>query len=140
MDNSIVLITKYLSKAKVKFTKLFLFVFLILYACSNNPSEIDAKRVLENGAKGLCKIVSFKKINGQLGEMYGAKVYIIEYEAEIELVKDTTGISLENIHFFEEHIERYAKGIDNNNTIKLQGVLTFAKTEKGWKGEDGNIY
>jgi hypothetical protein len=149
------------------------------------------------------RIVNFQKTNAQKGELTGIKFYKVEYEAEIEFLRevweDTAEKSrefiypvskeyatnkvykplmeicnetLENAKLYpgkewdnlltEEKtnldlILRIPDGPLNKMQIrllseqdiviyhpgerkKIKGTLFFNMTEKGWRGEDGNIY
>lgn len=99
------------------------------------PSQSDGEKVFKhtNGAikRGIWKLHSFSKTNGQQGEVFGVKVYRLDYAAELEYAQDepdafgnTGGSGL------------HKKG----DIVKRNGSLRFEKTEKGWKGQDGEIY
>jgi hypothetical protein len=114
-----------------------------LVGCSTTPSISDGKKVLENKNKykgaSLIKVVSFHKTNAQKGEFLGVEVYELEFEAEIEYLadvkKDPFG-GLVPINEFCFLCTTHKKG----ERQKIVGSLTFEKTEKGWRGEDGKIY
>lgn len=69
----------------------------MLLSCNGTPtpSELTARKVFENKGpvkslinEGAIRVNSFKKTNGQMTEVNGAKMYKMEFEAEIESLKD----------------------------------------------------
>ena len=103
-------------------------------ACSSLPSESDAEQVFANKWKkkidqGIVRINSFEKTNGQESEVSGVKIYEIEYQAELEYLKDNKPALLKK-----------AIGSNKGNIKNPSGTIRFEKTEKGWKGQDGNVY
>ena len=75
---------------------------------------------------GKVRINKFKKTNGQSGK----GVYIFEYSAEAEVLKAIKKTSP------YVSVCTYEKG----EIIQEEGTLRFEMTERGWRGEDGNIY
>ncbi|MFH1231346.1 MAG: thermonuclease family protein [Planctomycetota bacterium] len=103
----------------------------------DNPDANDGQSVLESSLKGLVKVVSFKKTDGQAGEVFGVKQYALMYEAEIECLVDCfVNPSLGGI--------RKAEGMgimevrkNRGDHIGMKGQINFEKTEKGWNGKMG---
>ncbi len=100
-------------------------------------STEDAKRVFENRRNqgmdidwtyhlndGKIRINKFEKTNGQSG----IGVYIFEYSAEMEV--------LETI---EKTSNIFSRSYEKGEIIQDEGSLRFEMTERGWRGEDGNI-
>lgn len=54
----------------------------------------------------------------------------MEYEAEYECLESVSPLDLLNI----------CVGKRPGDTVTQRGSLTFEETERGWRGEDGNIY
>ncbi|MBL4734330.1 MAG: hypothetical protein JKY18_03145 [Flavobacteriales bacterium] len=113
---------------------IILFGMLVFSSCSSLPSEGDAQLVFENRWRkkideGVLRINSFEKVNGQESEVSGVQIYEIEYQAEIEYLKDNKPDFLKK-----------AVGTNKGNIKNPTGKIRFEKTEKGWKGQDGNIY
>ena len=107
---------------------------LLFPACSTLPSENDAEDVFGNRWKnkidrGEVRINSFDKINGQELEILGVKIYKIEFEVEMEYLKDN-----------KPEFLKKAVGTDKGKIKYLKGTIRFEKTERGWKGPDGNLY
>jgi len=125
------------------------FVFVVYKsAFETYPSEAHARRFFDKQNReqingGVIEVLRFKKINGQSSEINGIRLYTIEYEAEV----------------------KYPKGINSNcggpgfagwdcwfatlgggqvkqkgEVEKVRDKITFERTEKGWKGPDGDIY
>jgi len=86
---------------------------------ASDPSEGDTRVVFEHQRPefqtGAAKLLTFKKVNAESQEIVGVIVHFAEYEAEIEYP---------------------ARG----ETETLTGQITFKLTDKGWLGEDGQLY
>ena len=125
-------------------------VFVSLFVCGCGggiPSEADAKAVYMNGlpanglpsgrsfseVEGLAKLINFEKVNGRMGSNRGTDMYVLEAVATFECLKDVGG---EKSYFGGESEIICRKG----EHIKDATTIRFLRTEKGWKGEDGNIY
>lgn len=87
------------------YSTLIILLFSIV-SCNSKPSETDGCLALEKEYSG-CKIINFKKTNGQKVELMGAEGYKMEYTAEINC----------GYNFVE----------------KTDGTIIFEKTEKGWR-------
>jgi hypothetical protein len=118
-------------------------------ACSGSsvPTEANARTVFENQLgkvlkDGTVRIIYFRKVNGQSGDKAGIRFYILDYKAEIEYPNGqntqcftkSAGWECAQMNVF--HVKAHQKG----EKIKRHGEITFEKTEKGWMGQDGNIY
>ena len=130
-------------------------VTLFLAGCSGPPSERAGRQILEkriheaqDESKGLIKLVSFRKTNATV---HGSD-YVMEYEVEIEFTDNVTvykdmmpfwasrGSPKElldkRLIVFSSPLIEKRKGEKRTCT----GALRFEKTERGWRGEDGNVY
>lgn len=123
-----------------------------LSGCSSRPSDSAGRSVLENAYKNIVKISSFKKTNAQEGNAFGVSVYEMEYEATVEYISNACEIG------FGRAIEGGLGGVspisDKPSPLEcmagrihkkgeketIKGKLVFEKTEKGWKGPDGQLY
>ncbi len=120
----------------------------LLGACTHGtPSEGDGKKVFENlleHGRG-AKVASFKKVNGQQVEQFGVKAYSLDFEAMVEYPKGFHPECI-NAHGMQGlACMRYLSGPDDRflkegAKQKIAGSINFMQTEKGWKGEDGNVY
>jgi hypothetical protein len=119
-----------------------IFLFFFSGCAAKDPSEVDAQKVFGNKwawhiNNGNLEILSFKKVKGHVAEKVGVQFYTIEYVAEIKAVNlkltDWQRLRLEG------SVEKQ-KDIPDGEILKLWGQVSFAKTKKGWKGEDGEIY
>lgn len=139
---------------------LILLIFLVIISgCSTKPSDKDGRQVLENlleeQTKGKVKLVDFKKLNAEEGELMGVKLYGIEFEAEVEFLEEcyyrvreefldgiTPGIVIDKpMRFGWGEVNMFGlKKAHPSMREKLSGKLLFEKTEKGWKGMDGKVY
>lgn len=139
-----------------------LWFILLLSGCTNYPSERDARNAFESHIKrnisdividkkqindGVIEILSFRKVNAQMREESGVKIYVLEYEAEIRYPK---GINLKYKHCLDTStfqgwdcylmLMNGLKVRDKGQSEKLKDKIVFEKTEKGWRDKLGNIY
>lgn len=124
----------------------------MLVGCSGKPSEGMGQKALDHQiqtqSKGQIKLMSFHKTNGTGDD----KVYAVEYEAEIEFQTDgywTHGGAMVPFGFAAQispYDRMMAAGmgaiteVHKGQRQTINGALQFVKTEKGWQGEDGQIY
>lgn len=94
---------------------------------------------------------SFAKTNGKDLNVFGQNVYILEYKATVDVIASVTGLTP---GFQERCADELAKKLDlmicakripdvlqgNRQTLSLIGEVRFEQTERGWKGEDGQLY
>jgi hypothetical protein len=126
-------------------------VALFLAGCSGPPSESVGKQIVEkeiqDKSKGLMKLVSFRKTNATGGDGF----YVMEYEVEVAFTDDATvpTSAFAAGPFFADRGFTKANQLDlplssiqkrKGETMKRASTLTFKKTEKGWRGPDGNVY
>jgi len=104
----------------------------------SSPTESDARAVLENQLgksfqDGTIKIKSFKKVNGLLREFGGAKIYTLEYEAEIEYPNgiNTKCISKNGKFMGWDCWQKETHEIGEK--VKMHDEITFTLKEKGWE-------
>ncbi len=119
---------------------LIMSVLLVLAGCSSNPSETDAKAILEKNLNELAKrpenkgveikLKSFKKTNGLPQEANGVKFYTLSYEAEFECSNDI--IKYDELSGIKT--PKYKRGLNQK-----KGEITFKKSEKGW-AQEGIFY
>ena len=114
---------------------------VLLAGCSSRPSESTGRAVLQNAiateSKGMIKLVSFRKTNGTGGGTY----YHMEYEAQIEF--SATGTWYPLYLFTVGQVEPpppLGHNVSAGHRETVQGSLSFEKTERGWRGQDGNVY
>ena len=132
------------SKLKIGLSHLSCLLFaslLLSVGCGgmSKPSENDAKTVLSHRSPplqiGVARIKSFQKTNGQEQEMFGVKVYQLDYSAEVEWVELTPQAAA--AAYANNPSWKEPPGYVDKET----GSFHFSKTEKGWKcQEDGQIY
>jgi hypothetical protein len=106
---------------------------ILLLACSSGlPSESDGKRFLENQGKKTYKVKTFTKTNG----VGTTNSYSLEYEAQVECIEVNVNPPYPTLlqNEFDVACEKVGE------LKKLTGKIQFNKTEKGWRGEDGEIY
>jgi hypothetical protein len=135
-------------------------VFVGCGARSDTPSEPSVRagfeRELQEHGNGLIRLVRFTKTNGQAGEMMGVKFYQMEYEAEIEALgpciwgQKTVGFSDRLVVWARPRAEderaSWAEAFEGAKIGKkgeravIKRRLRFEKTERGWRGQDGQIY
>jgi hypothetical protein len=139
--------TKLLSKIVLYFSMTILLAFLV--GCSSTPSASDGKKVLADTihqqSKGLIKLVSFNKTNGQSAEVMGTKQYSMEYDAEIEFLEDCYwGGFLGGFEAIKPNPGAFGeianlmggkRPAKKGQHEKIKGKIQFEKTEKGWRGQ-----
>lgn len=139
--------TKTLSKIMLCLSITLLLVLLV--GCSSTPSASDGEKILvdtiQKQSNGLIKLSSFKKTNGQSGEMMGVKLYSMEYDAEIEFQEDCYwgGFlgGFEAIRPNPGALGEVANRMGGRRPAKkgqhekIKGKIQFEKTEKGWRGQ-----
>lgn len=133
--------------SRMRWTSLLVLSTLLSFqiACSSAPSQSDARDVLmskyqDEIENGLVILESFSKVNSQQGEMFGVKFYVVEYEAQIRWPKGLNTECLGDNSQFKGWDCWMKEARAPGKIEKLQGNLTFEKTERGWKGENGEIY
>ena len=95
------------------------------------PTEKDGEQVWHNLLKkdhGI-ELLSFKKINGQLEGSH----YLLHFEAQVRYLDN-------NIH---DPVAAAGVGIRAGRAGKVETVRAsyeFQKMEKGWQGQDGQLY
>lgn len=117
---------------------------ILTIACSSSfPSESDGRKVLESiAAKGdfrgpLYSVKSFTKTNATDSERYQ-----LEFEADVEC-KRVNEVPVAAPGSFQGSLilsEFDVVCSQVGEVKKLKGTLAFEKTEKGWRGRDGQIY
>jgi len=134
---------------------LVLVTALLLIGCSSVPSSDDAKGIIQERinkeSEGRIKLVSFQKTNGQEAELFGVKVYQLNYQGEIEFLEDCKwekgmAVNLGEVHYRTVKAKPGAKDFWQNwddqmhgrqimkkgHKEKISGYVVFEKTEKGW--------
>ena len=132
-----------------KLLRLILSVYFLaafIPACSSPPSLSDAQKELEarinRESKGIIKLISFSESNGHEANVFGKKIYIFDYEAEIEFNDDcywggpAKGFEVKTWVIdpsasSQEIGTKYTKG----QREKISGKLRFELTDSGWRGE-----
>jgi len=129
-----------------RLTSLTILLLMALLGCKgtgSEPSESDGKKVFENRVRvlanengmqralpeGVVRPVGFKKTNGQLRTENGVKHYRLDYEGKVEFLVDIQASAFNGFH-------KRKKG----EVAIIARSMKFEMTEKGWRGEDGNIY
>jgi hypothetical protein len=115
-------------------------------ACSpSEPNDAAGLKVLRNifeRAHIPANIVSFKKTMGRPATTRGGEVYEYWYESEV-LFPD--GFDAKCADEKERGVCALLgvasdQSFGKNEVLRSEGSLHFAKTEKGWVGEDQNAY
>ena len=120
-------------------------VFMGCGNTSGEPSEANCRTVIENRiAEGnleqLVEIVSFEKADSYTVNVQDQEVYVVYFELEVRYLDEVREVTLEGI-----------TSIDTDNTLTfpsgnkgdlqiISDKMEFLKTDKGWRGQDDNIY
>jgi hypothetical protein len=120
---------------------------VLLAGCSSTPSASEGREVLEkqieNQSKGVIKLLTFRKTDGQEGELMGVRLYAMDFQADIEFNQDCYwggpfgGFEVMTgepgpFNAFMFMGKRKARA---GERFTISGKLQFQKTEKGWKGK-----
>lgn len=120
----------------------------IFFGCTSGssvPTANDARPAVEQRAardsKGLVKLVSLRKTNGQMLEGMGAKAYKLEYTADIEFQGECIfgdGRRMDGNADFAVtpgRVPLFGGGKPKNkgDTASVNGFVMFEQTEKGWR-------
>lgn len=121
------------------------------------PSAVHARRVFENKhadeiKRGLITIDAFTKTNGQKKNVLGVEAYVIEFAATVTYPKGFMPecIGSNKVGRYNETCFRAQMMAGPNEAFDLfkepghkkeiKGTLAFERTERGWRGEDGQLY
>lgn len=130
---------------------------LVISGCSMPPSEDAGQRLMEkrvaDQSGGIIILSEFKKVNGMLN----GNLYEMQFEAKVLFPSAGSwqrGSAMDSSVSFGFSSDRLpenaaaglmagAMGIVNvkageRQTVK--GILRFQKSERGWVGEDGQVY
>ena len=107
---------------------------ILLSACSRTPSVADARKAFEDRwehkiKNGDFEIVSFKKLDAQPQEIFGVKYYTLEYEVEVRHLRDL----IHRTELLEYVAGPFDKSHRKGEIQRVRGVVTFTRTEKGWR-------
>jgi hypothetical protein len=109
-------------------------IALAVIACSQRPSESDARQMLEAyyrkrfGSGAEVQVANLKKTDGLAEVEKGAKYYTMEYQGEVVFPKGYNGYTL----YGGSLTCKAAQGYKEN------GRLRFVRTENGWKLVDAS--
>jgi hypothetical protein len=112
------------------FSLVSLLSLLICGCSSSTPSESDGRQALEGRSRGLYRITSFHKTNGQASETSGIKGYRLEYEADAECLKVNWNSP------YPPLTDAFAGGPQCTavgQVHKMKGAISFQQTENGWR-------
>lgn len=112
----------------------------LLMACGERaPSERSAEALLKSEAErcgeGLLEVESFRKTNGQTGEISGVRLYHMYFAAEVEFVTDAFAPKAYKPWCADEVTpfrRRMGDFVESGTIRSLTGRVTFADSERGW--------
>ena len=121
-------------------------IFLTMFCCtdSNIPSESEVIQCLNISLNeplvGGVRIINLKKINGRKYRENGTEAYLIDFQAEVEVLKDCWYAINEKspglgIVPYEVFANKYAYNFNRGKRgqiIKFNSILGLLKTERGW--------
>ena len=119
-------------------------------ACAQ-PSERAGRQVFATIQKQKLgdtpfQIRSFRKTNGSTAEVFGMRVYVMEYSASVHYPKGLrpdcirSGNSFAGWDCFYDQSQKGIRPQPVGSTETLTGQLTFQRTERGWRGQDNVLY
>jgi hypothetical protein len=143
-----------------KKVQISLFALLLASCGDGTPDEVDATNVFKNQFNsiliqtGQVNVDQLKKTNGQSSVVLGVEVYALFYEAAYSFPEGF------NLQCSPEKVQELQRKQMKNNTwsiggpaecqgkeyrsvgevVETSGKFMFEKTEKGWRGPDGNYY
>ncbi|HRQ90989.1 MAG TPA: DUF4339 domain-containing protein [Bacteroidia bacterium] len=128
-----------------------LLIPLVGFVAGNGPpsaalAEEQFKARVQKESDRRMSVVSFRKTNGARGELFGAKIYLLEYEAEIVFLEDCywyRGWSGKDFPGTTETVEWVNKNWalrsltpkeskEKGDRVRIRGDMVYEKTEKGW--------
>ena len=126
-------------------------LFFSLGSCSDLPTEIDAeadlRREIFKNSKRSFSLIEFKKTDALQNNLYEQETYQIFYDAELKVLFDRyTSIDHSGNRLFYDFkayktipsntfqttLSQWTK-VNKGDKIKFNGVITYVKTENGWK-------
>jgi hypothetical protein len=141
-------------------TALLLLLFCVSCGVPSQPSESDGRKAIEakiaGEAQGKIRLLSFTKTNGKKASGFGVEAYEMEWKGEIEFLEDCIwgGFRVFEGYWSGDFYTAPPDGRLNTHSIKYQGskpqtkrqrvpinhILSFEKTEKGWRQFDTKEY
>jgi hypothetical protein len=109
----------------------------------NDAAGLNVLRTMFERAHVPAKILSFKKTMGRAAKTPGGDVYEYWYESDIQFPE---GFEARCAEEKERGGACSLLGVVSDQTfrknevLRSEGSLHFAKSEKGWVGEDNNTY
>lgn len=110
------------------------------------PSEGAARRVFENYTRDIpimfsppltLVVKTFRKTDGQQILASGVKKYKFYFEAVVDCPRNEY-VNMFNVRGAPYHLGFGGSRKKGQETIR--GFMLFERTERGWRGEDGNLY
>lgn len=108
---------------------------------------------ISSESKGACKLVEFNKQNGVEKDIFGQKIYTLEYRLTIELQKDCWKESEDRLlaaNWYWRNFSVLNKRGDElflnyayftkGTTIEITGAIDFENTDNGWRITGADIF
>jgi len=121
-------------------------VLLVPGRVIGKPSQADCRavtqnRILKANLGQTVEIVSFRTSDSYTVEFMGTQVYVVSFELEVRYLDDLNRdvvLSMESsVAVSNYHVLRSGpKGTQR----KISSEMEFLKTDRGWRGQDGNFY
>lgn len=110
------------------------------------PSETDCLKVANNmvradGNQNFVEILSLKKNNGYGNDGDGQEYYVAKTKITFRIIQECIWYPELGINVISD-FERtwYNKPKQPGNIISIDHKFIFYKTEKGWEGQDNELY
>lgn len=121
-------------------------VFIRYGKVIGKPSEADCRTVTENrisqaNLAQMVEIVSFKKSHSYTTDFMGATFYVVSFEIEVRYLNEVTKqVYLPNISQVASSNSLAIPSAPKGSLRRMSSEMTFWKTDKGWRGQDGKFY
>lgn len=124
---------------------------LLLTSCSGEPGisdvEAELKPVIESQSGGNIELVDIEKTNAEEKDIFGQKIYSIDYKATIEFNKDCfiyvnrsgMGPMFDGFKTYDQEPDfvpsfaMMAESHKKGDQLTYAGKMSFRETENGWK-------
>jgi hypothetical protein len=114
-------------------------MLVVLAGCSRTPSVGAAREAFEDKWAGKIKggafeVRGFKRVDGESRDVFGVKLYTLQYEVEVKHGRDVVYRGTDRL--LEGLADRFDRSHSKGQIERVRGHVTFRRTEKGWRVEN----